>query len=329
MGTEHTPTTTGRRFLVTGAYGCIGAWTVRRLLDSNESVVTFDTGSSDHRLRLLLDDEELNQLTRIAGDVTDLEQLEAVIDRHAVTNVIHLAALQVPLCRENPPLGASVNVVGTVNVLEAVRRRAEHMAHVVYASSVAVYDEGERATQAAAPGTLYGSFKRANEGAAAVYFSDFETSSIGLRPHTVYGPGRDQGLTSAPTVAILAAVSGKPYHIEFGGRCQMQYAEDVADAFIRASMMPYHGASVHNLPGPVVTIDEIVDAITTVVPAASALITAGSSPLPFPAEVEFDSFLDLVGAAYVSRSLHDGVAASVQRFEALLAADRVEAPASR
>src|SRR5258708_5652620 len=66
---------------------------------------------------------------------------------------------------------------------------------------------------AACPSTLYGVFKLANEGTAAGYFADFGVASIGLRPHTIYGPGRDQGLTSAPTAAMVAAARGEDYEI--------------------------------------------------------------------------------------------------------------------
>src|SRR4051795_1284415 len=82
--------------LVTGALGAIGAWTVRSLLDRGQDVVTYDLGGSDHRLRLALSDEQLAALTRVEGDVTDLAQLERVIDDHDVDAIIHLAALQVP-----------------------------------------------------------------------------------------------------------------------------------------------------------------------------------------------------------------------------------------
>jgi UDP-glucuronate 4-epimerase len=125
------------RYLVTGALGAIGAWTVRALLDRGHDVVTFDLGGSDHRLRLAVSDDELAGLTRVQGDVTDLEQLTAVIEGHDIAGVVHLAALQVPFVREDPIAGANVNVTGTVNVLEAVRRRGDGMAPVVYASSIA------------------------------------------------------------------------------------------------------------------------------------------------------------------------------------------------
>src|SRR4029079_5521058 len=45
-------------YLVTGAYGALGAWVVRALLDREQEVVTYDLGGSDHRLRLSLTGDE-------------------------------------------------------------------------------------------------------------------------------------------------------------------------------------------------------------------------------------------------------------------------------
>ncbi len=295
-------------YLVTGALGAIGAWAVRALLDRGHTVVTFDLGGSDHRLKLALTGDELDALTRVDGDVTDLAQLERVLDAHAVTGVIHLAALQVPFVREDPVAGARVNVTGTVNVLEAVRRRGEGMGPVVYASSIAALAE-----PGTHPSTLYGVFKLANEGTAARYFADYGVSSIGLRPHTVYGPGRDQGLTSAPTAAMQAAAAGREHHIPFGGALQFQYVADAGEAFVRASEVREAGASVHNLDGPVATMPEVIAAIEQAAPQAAGRITAGEDPLPFPSSVDATSFTELVGGP-VSRPLAEGVAEAIERF---------------
>jgi UDP-glucuronate 4-epimerase len=295
-------------YLVTGALGALGAWAVRSLLDRERPVVTYDLGGSDHRLRLALSEDELAALTRVDGDVTDLEQLERVMAEHGVTNVIHLAALQVPFVRDDPVLGARVNVTGTVNVLEAVRRRGEGMGPVVYASSIAAV-----AVDAAYPTTLYGVFKLANEGTAAGYFADFGVSSIGLRPHTLYGPGRDQGLTSAPTAAMVAAARGEEYEIPFGGSLQLQYTADAGEQFVRASEARVEGASVHNLDGPVASVEEIIAAIEQAAPEAAGRITCGADPLPFPASVDSSSFTELVGGP-VSRPLADGVAEAIAAF---------------
>jgi nucleoside-diphosphate-sugar epimerase len=297
------------RYLVTGALGAIGAWTVRALLDRGHEVVTYDLGGSDHRLGLALSPEELAALWRVEGDVTDLDQLERVMDDHGVTGVIHLAALQVPFVRADPVGGAAVNVAGTVNVLEAVRRRADGMAPVVYASSIAALAE----PPGAYPSTLYGVFKLANEGTAQRYFEDYGVASVGLRPHTVYGPGRDQGLTSAPTAAMVAAAEGRAFHVPFGGALQLQYVADAGEAFVRASEAGAAGASVHNLDGPVATIPEVIAAIERAAPEAAGRITADTEPLPFPPSVDSSSFTALVGGP-VSRPLTDGVAEAIARF---------------
>ena len=296
------------RYLVTGALGAIGAWSVRALLDRGDDVATYDLGGSDHRLRLAVTKDELAGLTRIAGDVSDLAQLERVVEDYAATHVIHLAALQVPLVRADPVAGARVNVTGTVNVLEVARRH--ELAPVVYASSIAALAE-----PGGYPSTLYGVFKLANEGTAERYFNDYGVSSVGLRPHTVYGPGRDQGVTSAPTAAMVAAARGQEYRIPFGGALQFQYTADAGEAFVRASESAREGATVHNLDGPVATMAEIVAAIERAAPDAKGLISAGEEPLPFPASVDATSFVELMGGP-TARPLDDGVAEAIARFRA-------------
>jgi UDP-glucuronate 4-epimerase len=317
------------RFLVTGAHGCIGAWVVHELVAGGDAVTTFDLSTDPRRLRLLLDEPALAAIPHVAGDIADLAGLERVLDEHAITNVIHLAALQVPFCRADPPLGARVNVLGTVNVFEAVKRRAARMAPVVYASSVAAFDAPEEdvaPSMAGHPGTLYGVFKRANESTAWVYRQEGGVSSIGLRPHTVYGPGRDQGVTSAPTSAMLAAAAGVSYRIPYGGAAQLQYACDVARAFIAASVSGYDGASVHNLPGPKVSIAEVIDAIAAAAPESAGSIGFDVVSLPFPEEADSGSFAE-IAPGFTGTPLVDGVRATIERFRTLLSQGLVAAPA--
>jgi nucleoside-diphosphate-sugar epimerase len=214
------------RFLVTGALGCIGAWTVRTLVRDGATVVAFDLAGDTKRLRLIMTPDELAKVEFVRGDITDLASVGAALDDHRITNVIHLAALQVPFARANPPLGALVNVVGTVNVFEAVKSRRDRIDKVVYTSSIGMFDMADadsadgrlRVDAAAHPVTHYGVYKLANEGNARVYWLDDQLTTIGIRPLTVYGPGRDQGMTSGPTKAILSAVVGRPYRIASGGR---------------------------------------------------------------------------------------------------------------
>ena len=317
------------RVLVTGAYGCIGAWVSRDLIQRGIDVVALDLAHDPRRMALIMDEPELAQVTHVQADITDLAALEAVIDRERVTNVIHLAALQVPFCRENPPLGASVNVVGTVNVLEAVARRGDRIGPVAYASSIAAYDAIESAegpVMNAVPGTIYGVYKRANEGSAAIYHAERGVASIGLRPHTVYGPGRDQGLTSAPTSAMLAAAAGMPFRIPYGGTSQFQYAPDVARAFVQAALAEFSGAAVHNLAGQSVSMDDVVAAIEAAAPDSAGLISYDDVTLPFPAHVDASSLVTAIGPVQ-ELPFEDGVADAIARFRSLLAAGRVAVPA--
>lgn len=296
--------------LVTGVLGCLGAWTARVLADSGVPVVGFDLGTDPHRLELVLG-RRREEIRLVRGDITDLDSLEQTIDEHGITRVIHLAALQVPFCRANPPLGAAVNVVGTANVFEAVRKRAERIPGVVYASSAAVYgandrgDEDEHPT----PGTHYGVYKLANEGTARIYWEEHGLPSIGVRPLTVYGPGRDQGMTSTPTQAMLAAARGEPFHISFGGVTQYQHARDVAHCLVASSEQLTSGARVHNLPGPAVHMSEVVAAIEAAAPGAAGSITFEPQALPFPPALE-----SVGEIAFVSTPFAQGVAETIAHF---------------
>jgi nucleoside-diphosphate-sugar epimerase len=306
-----------QRVLITGALGAVGVWTMRSLLERGHSVVALDVGGAGHRLPLALDAEQQAAVVHVQGDITDPAVVGRVLDEHGVTGIVHLAALQVPFVRADPALGARVNVLGTVHVLEAARGR--ELGPVVYASSIAAYGAGGTLDAGDHPGTLYGVYKRANESTAVRYFEDYGVSSIGLRPHTVYGPGRDQGLTSAPTVAMVAAAAGKPYRIRFGGSAQLQYTPDIGEAFARAALLDYEGASVHDVGGPVVAMADLAAMID------ADLITADADPLPFPSGVDGSTFDALVGAG-VLRPVEDGVADARERFERLLADGLVRPP---
>ena len=167
---------------------------------------------------------------------------------------MHLAALQVPFVRADPPLGMNVNVAGTVNVFEAVSTRLDRIPGVAYASSAAVYGLSDPSpapeSGGTSPATLYGVSKLADEGMARVYAADAGLPSIGLRPYVVYGPGRDQGMTSGPTAAMLAAARGEPYEIGFSGTAQYDYAPDLGRAFVDGGRRcRRRGAAVYNTPG--------------------------------------------------------------------------------
>ena len=305
------------RTLVTGALGCIGAWTIRALLDDGEEPVGYDLGGEPHRLRLVTTPDELAGVELVNGDVTDLDALERVIDERRIARVIHLAALQVPFCRADPALGARVNVVGTVNVFEAVKRRLDRIPGVVYASSAAVFapDDPSPApeTGGTRPMTHYGVYKLANEGTARIYWADDGVPSIAMRPFVVYGAGRDQGATSTPTQAMAAAARGEPFEISFGGTAQYDYARDVGRALVQASRAVREGAGAYNFPGVTASTAEVVAAIEAAAPEVAGRITWVDQPLPFPERLERGGLEAAIGPVRKT-SLADGVGETVELF---------------
>jgi nucleoside-diphosphate-sugar epimerase len=304
------------RVLVTGALGCVGAWAVKAALDDGDEPVGYDLGLDAHRLALILSAEELERVTLVQGDITDLGALGRALDEHAITRVVHLAALQIPFCRADPVLGARVNVVGTVNVFEAVKRRLDRIPGVAYASSAAVYGPTDPSpapeSGGVAPKTLYGVYKLANEGTARLYRADEGVPSVGIRPYVVYGLGRDQGMTSGPTLAMAAAARGEGFAIGYGGVAQYDYAPDVGRAFVRAAATP-QGADVANYPGVSASTAEVAAAIEAAAPETAGRITWEETALPFPAELEARRLEELVGPL-PQTSLVEGVSATIERF---------------
>lgn len=304
---------TGSAYLVTGALGCIGAWTLRHLVSEGATVVGFDVSANRRRLDLLLSREEQDAIAFVQGEIGDVDALQATIERFRVDRIVHLAALQIPFCKADPVTGARVNVVGTVSVFEAARQAG--LTHLAYASSLAVHGDVEDGVSGE-PATLYGVFKQANEGTARVYWQDWGVSSLGLRPYTVYGVGRDQGLTSEPTKAMLAAASGEPYEIGFGGRMQFHYASDVARQFIEAADARPSDAVAFDLGTEPVAVEEVVRIVREAKPGSR--VSHVEKPLPFPegfGGAERERYLPKTSVT----SLEQGIRETIAQFEGLLA----------
>jgi UDP-glucuronate 4-epimerase len=318
------------RFLITGAFGCIGAWAVKLLLDEGVDVWTYDLLGIPHRLRLLLDDEQMSRISMIEGDITDQDTFRSAVADNGITHVIHLAALQVPFVRANPVLGARVNVVGTTIVFETARELASQVQGVAYASSVAVYGpmdlypEGPLAHDAPfLPTTLYGVNKQDNEWTARIYWQDYQLRTTGLRPFFVYGPGRDQGISSLPTKAMLAAAADRPYEITFDGYATFQHAEDCARAFLIAARSGLDGAQVFNLGGTKASMSEVVAAIEKTAPEAKGTITVSGSQMPFPTDID-DSAVNAALGTLTWRPFDQGVADTIADFKAAIASGRID-----
>ena len=303
--------------LVTGAGGCIGAWVLTLLERANVPVVAFDLADDKRRPKLLMKDEKVDALPWETGDIADSERVMSVVRDHNVRAIIHLAALQVPFCKADPINGARVNVVGTVNVFEAARAR--NIKRVAFASSIAAHSFFP--DQPWMP-TLYGAYKYCDEMIAKVYCQDWGVPSVGIRPGVVYGIGRDQGMTSKTTMAILAAAAGKPYTIPFSGAVSGLHAGEVANAFIKSVSIERDEALMFDHNGVPCTVKAWVDLIRKIEP--SAKISIEGKALPFPAELSDDPIRDYLGD-FGHLSLGEGIKATFDSFQTMLRNDVISA----
>ena len=315
-------------FLVTGSSGFLGSWVTRELLARKARFVLFDRDSDLRRLDQLLPGRP-RDLTVVTGDVTDVEALKGVLSKHEVSRIIHLAALQIPTCRENPMTGATVNVLGTLAVFEAARQSGG-IRQLVYASSAAVIGPEERYGEGAIPNdaplypaTHYGVFKQCNEGNAAVYFRDHGLSSIGLRPWTCYGAGRDRGVTADATRAIKAALVGRRFTIRYSGRNALQYARDVAATFVECALLDRPMARAFNLRGQVVEMTRFLTEIEALLPAANGLLRLSGGPIPVACDLD-DAELRSLLSTVPDTPLREGIAETLKIFSGLRAAGKLD-----
>ncbi|MCL2299443.1 MAG: NAD(P)-dependent oxidoreductase [Firmicutes bacterium] len=307
--------------LVTGASGCIGGWVVKNLVEQGRRVVAFDLFPENlKKLLLIMSEADLAKVEVVPGDVSALDDVRRAFAA-GVDQVIHLAALQLPFCKADPVKGALVNVVGTQNVFQAAKEAG--LEKVVYSSSTAVYGSADEYPDATfghwsplLPKSFYGAYKQDNEICAKVWHADEGVASIGIRPFVVYGPLRDQGMTSTPTSAIKAAVRAQAYEISYGGAAEFQYADDTAKAFIAAADARASGAACYNLGGGTVTMERIVAAIEAACPQARGKITFVDQPLPFPRHNDTGELEKAVGRLKWT-PLEEGVAQSAEMFKRL------------
>jgi nucleoside-diphosphate-sugar epimerase len=308
---------------MTGGYGCIGSWVAKQLVDAGKEVWIFDLKEDTHRLELILDEGQRSSIHFLAGDVSDVDALMKAVASAGATHILHLAGLQTPTCRANPVLGARVNVIGTLAAFEAAVALKDQVRRVVYASSAAVHGPSDPDAPGAvgdlvrlAPLSHYGAFKVCNELNAKVYWLDHGISSIGLRPWTVYGVGRDFGMTSEPTKAIKSVAVGRPYRISYGGKQDLQYVADVAATFVKALVAPFEGAESFNMRGAVEPIERFVTAFGEAVPEARALVTHGDRQLPIAPELDDQRLQERLGPI-PRTSLQAGILETYRRFVTL------------
>jgi len=229
-----------RKAIVTGGAGFIGSQLVDLLVDREWEVLVLDDLSSGSI------DNVAAARTRgpVSIHVTDVNapELAELVARSGPEVIFHLAAQsKVRPSVEDPIHDAHVNVLGTINVLEAARRGG--VRKVCFASSGgAIYGGGAKLptseTAAKAPESPYGISKKVVEDYFRWYRDMYGVAYTLCALANVYGPRQDPGLEGGVTAVFsLAMLEGRRPAIFGDGRQTRDfvYVEDVCDAFLRAA----------------------------------------------------------------------------------------------
>jgi nucleoside-diphosphate-sugar epimerase len=267
------------RIFITGGTGCIGASTVQQLLlhEEVEQLLVVTRSSNPRILHLWLGEALDRRIELTAADIGDAKAIQQLLSDFQPTHVIHLGALQSPACDADPRLGMLVNVEGTLNLFQAASELAAPLKRFVFASSAAVYGKRSMYPDATvpedatlAPPNLYGVWKVAGEHLAALFHQQTGVPVVSLRLNTTFGPGRDQGRTSAPTVALksiaLGAHEGRviPHRMPYRGRENYHYVQDVGAHFAGAALLPFSGIANLNIKGQTIEVAEFLQIASTV-----------------------------------------------------------------
>lgn len=254
----------GRRVLVTGADGFIGSHLAEALARAGAEVRAFCLYNSQGSWGWLdqAPPELRSKLDVRLGDIRDAAFVEAASD--GVEVIFHLAALiAIPYSYAAPESFVETNVRGTLNVLEAARRRK--VARVVHTSTSEVYGTPStlpiRETHPLQAQSPYAATKVAADQLALSFQRSFETPVVVLRPFNTYGPRQS---TRAVLPAMLSQLLAGRTEIELGRldtRRDLTFVSDTVDGFLRAGELAgLEGQTIQLGTGRAVSIGELFEA---------------------------------------------------------------------
>jgi UDP-glucose 4-epimerase len=234
------------RAIVTGGAGFIGSNLVDGLLARGDHVTVIDDLSTGRRENL---DGAIERGARLCVlDIRDGTELAGVVEQEKPDAIFHLAAqIDVRRSLADPAWDSSINVGGTINVLEAAR--VHGVARVVNTSTGgAIYGDAQTIPSdeqtPPLPEAAYGQSKLAAEGYLGLYERLYGLSSVTLRYGNVYGPRQDP-LGEAGVIAIFCGkLDAGEAPTVYGDGLQTRdyvYVGDVVAANIAAVDAPVHG----------------------------------------------------------------------------------------
>jgi UDP-glucose 4-epimerase len=273
------------RVLVTGGNGVIGAWTVRELASRGVETVVLDRVATP----TLAFPEVAARPTIVVGDVRDAALVSSVLRDHAITHVIHLAAIIGEACDDDPTEAIAINSVGSAVVFEeaaaaGVRRVVANSTKGVLGPLEARYlhptYEPVPPTHAPSPRNLYEASKYLVEPLVA-HWRGQGLSAAAMRLSTTWGPGKSgatHGAFGFHSDIVTRAVTGEPSPLDTSPDqgFDLIYYPDIASGIVAATLADgeLRQPVYHLGAGRITTMGSFADAVRAACPGAE--ITLGS-----------------------------------------------------
>ncbi len=255
MGEEQMDNRRIMNCLVTGGAGFIGSHVCEILLRTGNRVISVDNFNDLYTPAYKR--ENISEVTHTAkalgagfrsveGDIRDISLLESVFNENKPDTVLHLAACAgVRPSIADPLLYASVNIMGTINMLECVKRHG--VKSFVFASSSSVYGNNEtipysEADAADQPISPYAATKRAGELLCHTYSHLYKVNTACLRFFTVYGPRQRPDLAIYKFVKLISEGRSVPFFGDGSTERDYTYIDDISEGVLKAAYWTTEGS---------------------------------------------------------------------------------------
>ncbi len=257
-----------KKILVTGAGGFIGSHLVENLVALGSDVRAFVRYNSrnDYGLIEVLPQDIQNEIVVVVGDIRDSDSVNNAV--RGVDIVLHLAAsISIPYSYVSPNNYIATNVVGTMNVLNAVKEyNVQKMVHTssseVYGTAIYVPIDEKHPLQAQSP---YAASKIGADKLVESYHLSYGLPVTTVRPFNTYGP-RQSSRAVIPTIITQALTKDEIHLGATTPTRDFNYVKDTVSGFIKAAESPESVGQIMNIgSGKEISIGDLADKIIALV----------------------------------------------------------------
>lgn len=257
------------KILVLGGAGFIGRRLVHNLREKGNDVCAADIqGDAEY------------------CDVKDFARVCTVVQSFGPEVIVHLSYIMGDVPKQGLHEVTNVNILGLQNALEAAR--LFDVQRVVYASSIAIYgdqsDFGDRVVTEddyGRPCSYYGWTKQMNEAQARQFTRVHGIPTVGVRSATVFGPGREAGMSAVLNQIIEAGATGASVDLPIAPSQEsvLIHVDDAAEVFAQLALAPHTRHDAYNTGGEFATAKDLADIVTAISPTTQiSLDSSGNAP---------------------------------------------------